>query len=202
MPHWIQALVRRIAPRPFLPATVVLKRRAADFTMHRTSFRNEKAMYQKLAPLQGQVIPYYYGETVYDEAPAHVLSLVEGVALLNLQPPRPSVPDLVQRLHVAADAMKALGVRCTSGMLEDVFLADSDGRVVRIDLGTAVETDDNDNVEQQNYRVMTYVKYYATYIGYLKDETATEGQRFVQEWETRYYGELQERRHQSESLLS
>jgi len=68
-------------PEWFLPPTVIFKRPKPDWE---EEYATEKQAYNLSKPLQGTVIPYFYGEAIYGESPALVFSAIAGVTLLDL----------------------------------------------------------------------------------------------------------------------
>ena len=68
---WVQSRF----PEWTLPRNIVLKVQKQDWA---SEFETEKATYDILRPLQGLVIPRYYGHIEYDGTPALILSDIGG----------------------------------------------------------------------------------------------------------------------------
>lgn len=104
-------------------------------------FDREKQVYDVLKPLQGTVIPYLYGEGVYDGSSALVLSFVRGKTIYELlrEGRLPKDKDLEALRNCLQDALRALtvyGVEYTD-MKTDNFLLTDDGRATVVDLEQA-----------------------------------------------------------------
>ncbi|KAK4107444.1 hypothetical protein N656DRAFT_785218 [Canariomyces notabilis] len=120
-----------LKPPPLLglPPTVILKKRKADWE---EEFEKEKQAYDVLKPIQGTIIPHFYGEAVYDGSPTLVLSFIVGKTLFELWRDLPE-NDLRQRLEEALSALTSYGVHYTDMKLDN-FLMVNDGRVMVVDL--------------------------------------------------------------------
>ena len=68
-------------PGLFLPKQLILKKKKRDWD---EEFDNEKAKYELLKALQGDVIPICYGEVKYEGERALLLSYVDGVSLYDI----------------------------------------------------------------------------------------------------------------------
>jgi tRNA A-37 threonylcarbamoyl transferase component Bud32 len=73
-------LLRSTYQEWFLPARIVLKREMDD---HPRSFDMERAVYERLRPLQGRVVPRLLGQIEYDGGRALVLDDIGGVCLAD-----------------------------------------------------------------------------------------------------------------------
>lgn len=150
---WLPPPLRRLAwwlwPRYTLPDCVVVKKlRTSD---HIDAFENEQATYRKLAPLQGDLIPRFYGEALVAEGNddddnddvdgkyrgkgtrALVISFFRWPTLLQQPEPILTVDDFQARIEVAVDAVMAHGIVLIDEKLDNIMLHD-DGRIVFIDL--------------------------------------------------------------------
>lgn len=122
----------------FLPPTVILKKQKPEWE---EEFSIEKKAYDFLEPIQGTVIPYFYGEAIYDTSPTLVLSDIAGTTLFELA--RDKFPkdkdnetfyDQVENgLMDAFEALTSFGVKYTDQKLDN-FLMVGDGRVMIVDL--------------------------------------------------------------------
>lgn len=137
-PPLLIALIQRFAslcpwaracwPEWFLPATVILKKRKIGWE---AEFKTEKQAYDVLKPIQGTIVPYFYGEAVYDGSPALVLSFIEGETLTHLWRNLPE-KVLEQRFEEALGALTSYGVHYTDAKLDN-FMMRNDGGLVVID---------------------------------------------------------------------
>lgn len=116
-------------PEWFLPPTVILKKRKADWE---EEFEKEKQVYNVLKLIQGNIIPHFYGEAVYDGSPTLILSFIDGKTLFELRHDL-SEDDLRQGLEKALAALTSYGVEYTDMKLDNFFMVDG-GRVMVIDL--------------------------------------------------------------------
>ncbi|KAK4642584.1 hypothetical protein QC761_0086030 [Podospora bellae-mahoneyi] len=130
--------IRIYYPGWFLPPIIILKKRKVGWE---DEFEREKQVYEVLKPLQGTVIPYLYGEGVYDGSPALVLSFIRGKTVYELlrEGRLPEDKDLEALRNSLQDALRALtgyGVEYTD-MKTDNFLLTDDGRATVVDLEQA-----------------------------------------------------------------
>ncbi|KAK4107106.1 hypothetical protein N656DRAFT_720766 [Canariomyces notabilis] len=133
------ALIRRFAslcpwarahwPEWFLPPTVILKKRKTGWE---AEFETEKQAYDVLKPIQGTIVPHFYGEAVYDGSPALVLSPIEGESLTHLWLDLPE-QVLEQQLEKALGALTSYGVHYTDMKLDN-FMMLNNGRLMVFDL--------------------------------------------------------------------
>lgn len=84
---------------------------------------NEGRAYQVLESIQGTVIPYYYGEALYDGSPALIFSEVCWERLFDTFTTRPEGDDdtLEQRLEVAYKALQEHGIEHGDAVLYNIF---------------------------------------------------------------------------------
>jgi hypothetical protein len=75
LPTPIRRRIEAFLPAPFLPPTVIVKTQKEGWD---DEFASEVATYKKLSPLQGVVVPTFYGQTRYDGTPAFVLADIQG----------------------------------------------------------------------------------------------------------------------------
>ncbi|OJI89758.1 hypothetical protein ASPTUDRAFT_70321 [Aspergillus tubingensis CBS 134.48] len=79
---------RHIVPEP--ASSIIIKQQKEDWE---EEFENEKAAYTKLKSLQGEFIPFYYGQGYYDGLPALLLSDIPGITLHDLARSNEEVPE-------------------------------------------------------------------------------------------------------------
>ena len=118
-------------------------------------------MYQKLQPLQGHIIPIYYGEVECDGLPAIILEDVKG-KLPGQEKPFLPPEEFRRRLEVAYDALRSFGV-----MVEDFKLANNlllADKVVLVDLESIWEPDKDDWEFFCQSRIDELVRQYLSFI--------------------------------------
>ncbi|KAF7906121.1 hypothetical protein EAF00_000400 [Botryotinia globosa] len=116
-------------PECFLPPTVILKKRKPDWDKE---FEVEKQMYRRLQPLQGKFIPYFYGEAIYDGAPALVLSEIIGRRLFDITMKHGEDDEFQRKLEVVYKALTIYGVAHNDSKLDNAI--DVGDRVMIFDL--------------------------------------------------------------------
>ncbi|CAG8945318.1 unnamed protein product [Penicillium salamii] len=119
---------------PSLPFIVILKKQKPGWE---DQFNNEKKAYDLLSPLQGTVIPIFYGEAMYDQSPALVLSAISGTTLLELARgdfPQSEEAALEAKIVAALQAFVTYGVQYNDERLDNFLLADDDEQVKIVDL--------------------------------------------------------------------
>ncbi|KAJ6090434.1 hypothetical protein N7486_009249 [Penicillium sp. IBT 16267x] len=120
-------------PEWFLPPTVILKKQKVGW---KDEFVTEIEAYKLLKPIQGTVVPYFYGEAVYDGSPALVFSAITGSNLVDLA--RNKFPEskdqaLQKSLEDALKALTSYGVEYRDERLDNFLWADGE-RAMIIDL--------------------------------------------------------------------
>ncbi|KAK0610024.1 hypothetical protein B0T17DRAFT_469867, partial [Bombardia bombarda] len=108
LPRDLQLWLIERWPERFLPPTVILKRQKPRW---RDEFDREVNAYRQLRPLQGDVIPYFYGQVLCRQGEASsrramILSDVGDVSLYGASCPRIDVHILTKLLE---DAFLAIG---------------------------------------------------------------------------------------------
>lgn len=125
--------IRLCWPEWFLPPTVTLKTQNDGWT---DEFITNIKAYNLLKPLQGTVIPHFYGEAVYDGSPALVISAIASSNLFDLT--RNKFPEskdqaLQETLDNVMKALTSYGVEYIDQRLDNFLWTDSE-RVMIIDL--------------------------------------------------------------------
>ncbi|PYH72684.1 uncharacterized protein BO88DRAFT_432514 [Aspergillus vadensis CBS 113365] len=82
---------------PDTTTSIIIKQQKEDWE---EEFENEKTAYTKLKDLQGEIIPYFYGEGYYDGIPARVLSDIPGVTLEDLARSNEEVPEKLIKAYL------------------------------------------------------------------------------------------------------
>jgi hypothetical protein len=111
---------------------VILKKQKIGW---KDEFSVEREAYKLLKPIQGTVIPYFYGETVYDTSPTLVLSAIAGTTLHDLalnEFPESKDEALETSLEDAFKALTSYGVEYGDQKLDNFLWVDE--RVMVIDL--------------------------------------------------------------------
>ncbi|CAK7204346.1 hypothetical protein SEUCBS139899_007101 [Sporothrix eucalyptigena] len=179
----MQRLVWWLWPRYTLPDCVIVKLRSSG---HIEAFENEQATYRKLAPLQGDLIPRFYGEALVERDDddkkhrkylgghtwASVISFLPWPNLFQQPEPVLTVQDFQARIEVAVDAIMAHGVVHIDEKLDNILLHD-DGRILFIDLEIT------DNVGPGNepvQRLFTVVAFVENYMRFLTARAADRGE--------------------------
>ncbi|OAA55048.1 Protein kinase-like domain protein [Niveomyces insectorum RCEF 264] len=144
-PSLVQRVVRTLWPRYALPACVVLKKLRDPFAGRKQivclkdEFANEKAMYQRLAFLQGKRIPVLYGETRCDGKRTLALSYIPGVTPVAQTPPRLTAEAFEERMRAAVGDFSERGLELDDVSLLNVMLIDD--RIMFVDLELVFEAD-------------------------------------------------------------
>ncbi len=129
LPLAIQRIARATWPAYFLPDVVVVKKLKPGWD---DEFQNEQDMYKKLEPLQGRVIPIFYGEARCEGTRALILSKVPGVNSIN-QGPRPlDWEQYARRLRVACGELARYGVVLDDYNITNIMVVDD--AVMLVDL--------------------------------------------------------------------
>lgn len=140
LPLVVRNAVKKYVPGPFLPAQVAVKKLQKNRESHIRLFDNEHKMYCRLQPLQGKIIPFFYGEGTCEGKRALVLSVIDGVIAMEQEIPRLSVEEFRSKIKVAADAMKPYGVVYGDAKLDNVLIVGD--RVMFVDLEWASKPED------------------------------------------------------------
>lgn len=149
LPRSLQSWIRKWFPGPFLASTVVVKQlKSPDWE---EEFDTEILMYERLRPLQGSIVPVFYGETKVEGERALVLEDVGGRTLgavafdLGWGPGDAKCPDdaaikdrdkyseaeIERMVRESLAAIVNLGVKPQDANTSNCLLVD--GRVVFID---------------------------------------------------------------------
>ncbi|KAK0625125.1 hypothetical protein B0T17DRAFT_639555, partial [Bombardia bombarda] len=96
LPSTIRTWFDASYPEWNLPSNVILKKEKKDW---QKEFDNEKAAYTKLRPLQGVIIPKFFGELLYDNTKAFLMSDIGGASLDSPEGALLEVADFRRMLH-------------------------------------------------------------------------------------------------------
>lgn len=125
--------IRAVWPEWFLPPTVILKKLKPDWE---TEYDTEIQAYNLLRPIQGTIIPHFYGKAVYGGAPVLVFSAIAGNNLFDLAHGKfPESKDgaFKKSLEDALETLTSYGVEYRDVELANFLWAD-DNRAMIIDL--------------------------------------------------------------------
>ncbi|OAA64755.1 Protein kinase-like domain protein [Niveomyces insectorum RCEF 264] len=137
-PSLIQRFIRKFWPRYALPPTVVIKKLRGLFAdddeiVDKTEdFEKEKAIYQRLKPAQGRLVPEFFGEARCDGRRALVISLLPGATPRRQSKPRLTVEEFADRIAISVRELQKLGLIHADGRLSNIILVDD--RIMFIDL--------------------------------------------------------------------
>lgn len=134
LPLAVKALAQSVVPYYFLPSRIVIKTLKPDWD---DEFNNEKHMYERLQPLQGILIPQFFGETECQGTRALILSEVDGVEVCKQKPPFLEPAEFRRRVEAAFDELAKFGLGYGHLRLDN-FLIVGDGIVV-LDLESVYE---------------------------------------------------------------
>ncbi|KAK4677686.1 hypothetical protein QC764_0047390 [Podospora pseudoanserina] len=118
MPQLASFWLQRLLPKWFLPTTVILKERNPSKA---DNYENEIDTYLHLQPLQGNHIPFLFGEVAVSYAkrryqisqrptPAILLEYIKGVSLSNLPTEELESPHLLEELKDMYNLLTKNGV--------------------------------------------------------------------------------------------
>ncbi|OAA63372.1 Protein kinase-like domain protein [Niveomyces insectorum RCEF 264] len=166
-PAWIQHLVRKWWPQYTLPSCVVLKKlQKAEYTK---TFEHEQAMYKKLEPAQGHLIPHFYGEAQCDGVRALLISYLPWPVVMKQPEPRLTVDEFKRRIEVATDEIAQYGVMYDDPKLSNVVMASGD-RFMFIDLECVYEPDPGTEAMCRGHAVAAFVENYEYHLDNLKKQ--------------------------------
>ncbi len=129
LPLAIQRVARAIWPAYFLPDVVVVKKLKSG---RDDDFQHEQDMYKKLEPLQGHVIPIFYGEARCEGTRALILSEVQGLNSIKQGPGRIEMGEYRRRLTVACGELARYSVVLDDYNVANIFVVDD--RIMLVDL--------------------------------------------------------------------
>lgn len=131
-------------PQWRLPNLVILKTLKPDWD---EEFANEKALYTRLFPLQGSILPTFLGDAKHGGSPAILLSYVEGAAAHRQDPTAPMAgEEFGRQVEAILWAFTEFDIAYGDVKLDN-FIISPAGRVALVDLEKAGE------VEEQDYEL-------------------------------------------------
>ncbi len=159
LPLAIQAFARTVWPAFFLPDVVVVKKLKPDWD---DEFKTEKYMYKKLEPLQGHMIPIYYGEGQCEGTRALILSEVRGINAIEQENPCLHHREFARRLTVACGEMARYGLVSDDPCLWNLILVED--RIVFVDLEMWYEVEPEEVDTYSGFSIERYREEYGTYL--------------------------------------
>ncbi|OAQ95788.1 hypothetical protein LLEC1_04767 [Akanthomyces lecanii] len=139
LPRCIGQLFLWPPPEYLLPNQVVLKTRKTGWD---DEFENEKAMYKRLEPLQGCILPRFLGDADHGGSPAIVLSHIDSVRVYERQSSPMPVDEFERQLEAAFREFTRFGVVYGDAKLDNCLI--SEGRVMLVDLEAVSEEKEED----------------------------------------------------------
>lgn len=125
--------IRSRFPEWCLPEKIVLKIEKEGWD---EEFEMEKAAYEQLEPVQGIVIPRFYGQIEYDGKRALILSDIGGYCVATPEGAVLDEKDFRPLLEKALTSISKLGVSHDDNKLDNFHLVTEDGkdRIMIVDL--------------------------------------------------------------------
>ncbi|KAK5655574.1 hypothetical protein OQA88_5505 [Cercophora sp. LCS_1] len=140
LPAFAQSWARAAFPEWLLPSHVVLKQQKQgeeeEEEIKAELFDTEVKAYGRLKPLQGVVIPAYYGRLHYNGIRALILEYLEGVSLSSPEGATLRLEELSTLLQPCYQALHAFGVHHDDPNLSNFQLVN--GKIMVLDLESAV----------------------------------------------------------------
>lgn len=148
--RWLVALSKPVHiwfslrwPRWTLPATIILKMAGPDDPPD--YLKNETEVYPCLRPIQGIVVPVFFGTAYCDGKEALVLSDVGGRPLYSSHIPSFTKEDFHLKLRPAVQAMQKCGYRQGDTLLSNYHLVNGKIFVVDHEMTEPIEDDEVDD---------------------------------------------------------
>ncbi len=164
LPLAIQRMARAIWPAYFLPDVVVVKKLKPQWD---DGFQNEQDMYKKLEPIQGRVIPIFYGEAWCEGTRALILSEVQGLNSIKQGPGRLDLEEYGRRLEVACGELARYGVVLDDYNIPNIFVVDD--RIMLVDLEKYYDVEPEEVAQFSEWSVYEVRNNYAGYLDYVDE---------------------------------
>ena len=150
LPSRVQGWIRAIFPEWFLPGYVVMKMRKAgkyeevlDEEILDEDFDTELKAYRLMKPIQGLVIPRFFGCVRYNGRRAMILEHLRGISMSSPEGATLTLNELAALLLPCYRAMHQFRVQYDDPNLSNFVLVD--GRMMVLDLESAVfDSSDHD----------------------------------------------------------
>lgn len=164
LPGSVQTFINKTWPGWFLPKTVVMKKLKRDWD---DEFDAEKEAYARLKPLQGDLIPIFYGVAECEGTRAFVLSEVDGVvSYLQSHPPLPR-EEFKRRVETIYQKLGAFNFSYDDANLGNILLT-KDGAML-VDLESAWEPEPGDLAYMAGRSIQQFMRQYDYYLNSLDD---------------------------------
>lgn len=148
-----------------LPKTVVLKKLKPDWD---EEFESEKEAYKRVKPLQGDLIPVFYGEAQCEGTRAFILSEVDGVvSYMQSKPPLPSA-EFERRIEAIYQKLGVFKFSYEDANLGNILLT-RDGAML-VDLESAWEPEPGDLEFATECAIQQFMRQYSYYLNSLDDK--------------------------------
>ncbi|KAL1842748.1 hypothetical protein VTK73DRAFT_3048 [Phialemonium thermophilum] len=164
LPGRVRAWIRGMWPGWFLPATVVLKKWKRDWD---DEFDEERDAYDTLKPLQGDLIPVFYGKTRCEGTRALVLSDADGVAACRQGMPPLPPEEFRRRVETVYRKLGALGFSFHDANLGHILLT-RDGGAMLVDLESAFRAEPEDLELEASGAIDQFARQYRLYLNGLE----------------------------------
>jgi hypothetical protein len=138
LPEFARSWIRAALPEWFLPSNVVFKqqKRGEEKEIMEELFDTEVKAYAQLKPLQGLVIPTYYGRLNFNGTRALILERLGGVSLSSPEGATLRLEELSALLQPCYRALHAFGVHYDDPNLSNFQIVN--GKIMVLDLESAV----------------------------------------------------------------
>lgn len=140
VPQLVRPYVKRLFPEWFLPTNIILKtERQGKEEEHGDPdelMDTEIQAYEKLKPLQGVVVPIYYGEVRYNGFRSIILQDVGGASLREPAGMLLEFEELARLLEECYVALFSFGVRLEDTQLGNFILVDGKAMVIDLEMVT------------------------------------------------------------------
>ncbi|KAK4143563.1 uncharacterized protein C8A04DRAFT_28758 [Dichotomopilus funicola] len=140
LPPVFLRLLFHVFPLWTLPRTFIVKKQKPNWD---EEFENEKRMYERLRPLQGSTIPICFGEVVFEDRRALILSDVGNLSLCDKPAWRRDQQQISDMLDDAFRALTRFGVEYGDLKLDNFHITStpSGEKIVIVDLESVEQLD-------------------------------------------------------------
>lgn len=131
LPYTIQAWFESAFPEWTLPSQLILKKQKKNW---QEEFDAEKAAYAKLRPLQGTVVPRFFGELQFDNTIALLMSDIGNVCLAAPEGGMLELDEFRRLVRQALTALSRFGVLQDDTKLDNFHLTNGSVMVVDFEM--------------------------------------------------------------------
>lgn len=169
LPVAMQLLIKSVWPRYTLPSCFFFLKKLRK-PEHTEAFENEQAMYRRLAAVQDDLLPHYYGEADCEGDRTSVISLFPYPTVLDQPLPRLAVEVFRDRIKAAVEELfQRGGVVYDDSKLNNIMVADND-RLVFVDLEFVDEPEPSKASTRQKLAALEFVEQYRYFLKAKADE--------------------------------